>query len=222
MKPNVEMVQSKITVANMSLEVIYLLVIVILFTTSCQSNLTPDLHETGNTDVDILPLFVTAEDLGWSSGYYGVENGVEFPIVGTIQPEEVWRIHVSPIANTGSRKNFAPDDMRNAGQEVIVFENEAAATQEFNAITQYPLLEGNWQLYDQNIDKRIDNMLARCHYFDTSNLGRLESCDALIQYGRYYMSLTIVIDGNITTKQDWATLFTVAQERLVEFVAQES
>ncbi|MCP5096446.1 MAG: hypothetical protein GY943_12910, partial [Chloroflexi bacterium] len=89
--------------------------------------------------------------------------------------------------------------------------------------TRKPLLElEEWQIYDQNIDERIDNILARCHFFDISGFGQIEECEALMQHGRYYMRLVIFIDGDVTTKDDWTQFLNVVQNRLVEHVAQES
>ncbi len=222
MKLNDCLVQINSVTSTIGQKRIWHLLIMILFAVSCQSHLPPDLSEPVTVNEGMLSLLIKPEDLGWS-GYYAVDNARYLPMFGPVSPEKVWGANASPFSNSGKAQNFAPDEPQGVGQTVAIFETETDAAQEFESFTQEPLLEaGGWQIYDKNIDKRVDNFFARCHFYDISGFGQLEGCTASIQHGRYYMHLSISIDGNVSTKEDWAMFLIVIQDRLVEKVAQES
>ncbi len=201
------------------------LIFIVLLLSACKSiDISESESEFLATSSDLSPLLIWPEDMGWSSGYYDVDKEFYWPFFGSTPPEFVWNIKVSPIPGSGGGKYpITHDDMRSGHQIIVVFKDDVTARQEFEAtITELnPIGQVDDQtLYDKLPNGRIDNSLARCDNFDWPNLGQLEACEVLMQLGPYLVSVSMNIDGNYTTNQDFVNMLEIVQERLIEHVAQ--
>jgi hypothetical protein len=162
---------------------------------------------------NLRPLIVQPEELGWTDGSSSDSTSIfELPLMA--ESKEALGVRLSPFPS--HPRYGAPDDHRVAIQYAFTYGDTQVASQVFNKERDLMLKLGGWESYDGIFDPGLENSFVGCREQFDGEFGQTQVCIVMVQYDRYLIQGSMLIDEQVITMQDWVIFLELIQVKLLE------